>query len=50
MDQYNFIKWLEANGYTLQFASMCGRADNLQKLYRYSNGQLIIQVKILKEV
>lgn len=50
MDQYDFIKWLEANDYTLQFASMCGKANNLQKLYRYSNGKLIIQIKILKKI
>lgn len=46
MTKYEFIKWLEANGYKLQFASLCGRASNLQKYYRYSNGKLTLTVKI----
>jgi len=49
MTQYDFITWLESNGYKLQFASLCGRSSNLQKYYRYTNGKLYITVKINQE-
>lgn len=46
MNKHDFITYLEANGYKLQFASLCGKASNLQKYYRYSNGVLNLTVKI----
>lgn len=49
MTNYDFINWLESNGYKLQFASLCGKASNLQKYYRYSNGKLNLTVKINNE-
>ena len=49
MTQYDFIQWLETNGYKLQFASM-SRIDNAtKKTYIYSNGKLTLPVKILQE-
>jgi hypothetical protein len=49
MTKYDFITYLESTGYKLQFASLCGKANNLQKYYRYGNGKLIINVKILAD-
>ena len=42
-------KQLTASGYTLQFASLRGKPQDLHKIYVYSNGSEVIKLETKKE-